>query len=251
VRRIIVYLKFKNLKLLKKLSSTLVFALLATLLLFVAGKCFGQDSTSKKAISFPLHRNILLVESTQTNAWFPPRPGYFRVRYKVKVVSGDSGNIDKGHIQYICDSSIFINGKEIKLSDIHSIKKVRGEVLSIGGGSLTAIGLAFSVIYGSKAWAIDTYSDHSYEGAFLGSVIGTMAAGILTLVGVIKMASAHNYYMDDGWRFDVKPDIPVQGGMMKFPGKSDTVKGNQMFLPGNNMNMPNPFPGKKKKVEDK
>jgi hypothetical protein len=235
----------------QKLTTTIFLAILATLLLSGSGKCYGQDTTAQKTISFPLNRNILIVESTQTKAWSPPRPGLFRVRYKVKVVSGDSSNIDKGHIQYICDSSIFINGKEIKLSDIHSIKKVRGEVLSIGGGSLTAIGLAFSVIYGSKAWAIDTYSDHSYEGAFLGSVIGTMAAGIITLVGVIKMASAHNYYMDEGWRFDVKPDIPLQGGMMKFPGKSDTVKGNQMFLPGNNMNMPNPFPGKKKKENNK
>jgi hypothetical protein len=194
----------------------------------------------------------LIVESTQTNAWFPPQPGYFKVRYKVKVVSGDSGTIDKGHIQFISDSSIFLNGKEIKLSDIYCIKKVRGQTLSAIGGSLTGIGVILSITFGTLTnRAHENYSDHSYEGAFLGTVAGTLITGVFTLVGIIQAASARRYYMNDGWRFDVKPDVFVQGGMMKFPSKTDTVKGNKMFMPGNNQNMPTPFPKKKKKAEDR
>ena len=232
----------------RKLFSSLLFAIFALVLLQGAGKCFGQDSTAKRLIYFPLQRNILIVESTQTNAWFPPQPGYFRVRYKVKVVSGDSGTLDKGHIQFISDSSIFINGKEIKLKDIASIKKVRGEVLTIGGSTTFAIGAGLFAYYYSRSFTEKDY--YSSEMASLAIACVEIVVGVATLVGIIQMASAHRYYMDQGWKFDVKPDLPIQSGMMRFPSKSDTVRGNPPFNPGNNMTMPNPFPKKKKKPID-
>jgi hypothetical protein len=236
---------------LRKYIAPLLLSIIAILLLFGAGKCFGQDTLTPKKHYFPLQRNILIVESTQTNSWFPPQAGYFKVRHRVQVVTRTNNTKERGHIEFISDSSIFLNGREIKLKDIVTIKKIRGEELSIVGGSLTSIGLGLSIYYGIKSGQVNTYADDSYAWESLGFAGGTLITGICTLVGIIQVASARKYHMDYGWRFDVKPDIFAQPGMMKFPGKSDTVNGSTPFKPGNTMNMPTPFPQKKKKETGK
>jgi len=222
----------------KKLPYALLFALIVLSIIFGSGKCFGQDSTSKKFHNFPHQKNILIVESTQTNSWLPPKRGYFKVHQRIWVVTRSNSAQERGHIQFISDTSLFLNGKEIKLKDIVIIKKVKGGEISVAGGSLTVIGLIFSIN------SMANFPDIENTGSFVGSVMGTLVAGIFTLVGVIQVGSAHRYQMEDGWRFYVKPDV-FENPMMRFPDKSDTLRGNTPFVPNKGMKMPGPFPGKK------
>jgi hypothetical protein len=225
----------------KKFPTTLFFAIIATVLLSGEGKCFGQHSTKIK--------NVLVIESTLENQWMPIQPAVFKTGKKVKVVRVENNEKITGRIQYISDSSIFLKGMEIKLYDIAIINKCRGRILTTVGGSTFVVGAGLFAYFYSHSFTDKDYYSSQTASLAIGCV--EMVVGIATLIGMIQFASAKHYYMDQNWRFIVKPDIFAQPGMMKFPNKQDTVKGNKLFRPGNNTNMPTPFPKKKKKENDK
>jgi hypothetical protein len=226
----------------KKLTAPLLFAILATLLLFGAGKCFGQDSTKIK--------NVLVVECTTQNPWeIMPKRVIFKTHKKIRIETTKDENIT-ARIDFISDSSLVIKGNEIKLRDITKINKYRSKIPAVVGGITAATGIG-GMIYFYSNFNNNSFSNYELDNGVLISAAVLFAGLITTLVGLIELGGAKKYNMKENWKFYVKPDIFSQPGMMRFPSKSDTVKGNVMFRPGNSMNIPTPFPVKKKKENDK
>lgn len=143
---------------------------------------------------------ILIVH---TNGIKSPRQLKKYEHLKIFLSGEDEPFIGKG--SYLSDTSMLVSGKEIKFSEIESMRVTRRTGI-IFGGVLLAGGLATS---GFGAIIVYTFQDITDVTAFLGTLFGggiIIVGGCITLIGTALIAGSTKVYDMEKWHFYVKQD---------------------------------------------
>jgi hypothetical protein len=175
--------------------------LLTLLMVHFSTCCFSQDSTSKE--------KFLVIESTKFRGWQTP-PARVKINTGDKVTIGYNNAIITGKIDSVEDSSIVLNGRQIKLNEINRINAVTNR-----GTNETIIGLstlAFSVLMISLSDVVypekineEGEDENRYPNTYycMFFALNAFAGGVLTIVGVIELISIKHYNIGENWKLYV------------------------------------------------
>ncbi len=116
----------------RNLTTFHLFAILSAVLLFGAGKCFGQYNSGDE--------KIIVVQRISPGPKQDSVKTYFRGYNKVRVVSSAYDKPVRGRILSISDSCFYIDDKLIRPAEIISINRCRGRTNMLTGASMLAGG---------------------------------------------------------------------------------------------------------------
>jgi hypothetical protein len=174
-------------------------------------------------------QNILLVEKTAKHLQPDTLPGgtikavhqrYFKKGDRVAVIKYDVKKMQTGKIKSITDSSIFLKGEEINITNIKRISPYRGVEISLAGASTAGLGITLFGLFGAFYTPKydedgDEYTKYGLFNRQIVSLLVTFAGCMVSVVGIIQVATVKHYRMDKGYTLWVgtkkkKSSVPVQ-----------------------------------------